>query len=693
MGASDGPSFWHMLKALILLMLAAPLAAQTSVSLPRTTVELVSETRAPAAGQNFTLGIVMTPRTNWHTYWEHPGDSGMPTRAVWTLPEGATASDLRYPVPETFVVSGIMNHVYSSENILLANVSVPAGITGNFPVSLKLDWLVCDENLCVPEQAELSLTLPIGDGKADPAQQQLFAKARNALPRQLSEQGVFSVEGTNLRISIPIGNSQTVTGAHFFPQSDDSLKFAAPQTIRRTDNSLIIEAAAITPNTIPTEIPGLLRVEHGNDVEGYELVAIPGTVPAGEPLSQTASSMPLVQFLSIFGLAVLGGLVLNLMPCVFPILSLKAMSLARAGTSQAVARTEGFAYSAGVILVCTALGGIAIAIAKAGAGAGWAFQLQDPRVILTLFLLVFAIGLNLAGLFQINVQVRSGQGLMEKSGAAGAFWTGTLAAFIATPCTGPFMAGALGAALVLPWVAGLSVFAGLGLGIALPFLAIGLFPPLRKWLPKPGNWMVTFQKILAVPMLITAFALAWVLGRQTGASGLTLGLGFALLMGLALWWTGLRQAHGRHALIPALIALFVAISAPATLARISVEDSSSPRSQVNSHLSAIPFSTKKLAELRSGGTPVFLYFTADWCLTCKVNEHGALSSNRVAGHFAAEGVQVMLGDWTRPDPDIAHFLEERGRAGIPLYLYYPPNKEPVELPQLLTTDMLTTLAS
>ena len=681
-----------MLARILLLFAAltsAPLLAQSSASLDNTRVELVSEVKAVAPGQRFTVGIVMTPKPGWHTYWEHPGDSGMPTRAEWTLPAGATASGLRYPVPQTYVVSGLMNHVFSKENVLLAEVDVPQGASGAFPLKLRLDWLVCNESLCVPEGADLELPLAVGDGAADPAQQARFEAARAALPRQLMEKATFELAGPRIRLSVPMANAADVTGAHFFTTADDAMLFASPQVVSRTDTALVIETDAV-PGTKPGAVPGVLRVERGGEILGLSLVAAPGVVAAGQPL--TAGTAGGVAFLPALGLAILGGLLLNLMPCVFPILSLKALSLAKSGHSEGAARSEGLAYTGGVVLVTTLLGLAAILIARAGAGAGWAFQLQDPRVILFLMLLTFAIGLNFAGLFEENLgSANAGASLASKPGARGAFFTGALAAFVATPCTGPFMAGALGAALVLPPAAGLAVFAGLGLGLALPFLAIGFIPALRRRLPKPGGWMITFRRVLAVPMLLTALGLAWVLGRQAGIEGLIAGLGAALAFAIALWVFGLRQQAGRTNAIPLALAAAVAIGAPLALGSLPAQATTSAHGPAA--LNAKPFSADALKAAQAARTPTFLYFTADWCLTCKVNEKGALSDPKVAEAFKAGGVDVMVGDWTRPDPAIARFLQERGRAGIPLYLFYGADGQVQELPQLLTVDALTGLAS
>lgn len=682
----------------ILALVAAPLAAASVAELPHTRVELVAESATAAPGARLTVGIVMKPKPGWHTYWSNPGDSGMPTSARWTLPEGVTTGPLRYPVPDTFVVAGIMNHVFSGENVLLADIEVPAGHGGPLPLRLQLDWLVCDDKLCVPESATLAIDLAAGDGRADPAQEARFEAARAALPRALSEPASFTLDGKRIRLKVPLAGTDSVTRAHFFPDADDSFIFASPQQVTRTADALILEADAV-PGAQPANLTGLVRIERGDpksggDILGLTLAATPGPVAPGEPHATPGKSGTSAGFLPAFGLALLGGLLLNLMPCVFPILSLKAMSLARAGGSEATARQEGLAYTAGVVLVTTLLGLVAILLARAGAGAGWAFQLQDPRVILFLLLLTFAIALNFAGLFEADLgTANAGAGLATQPGSRGAFFTGALAAFVATPCTGPFMAGALGAALVLPPAAGLAVFAGLGIGLALPFLAIGFIPALRRRLPRPGNWMASFRRILAIPMFLTALALAWVLGRQAGLEALMAGLAAALALAVALWVLGLRQQQQKPTGLAAALAVVLALAAPLTLGRLTGESPALAAASAPEGLAGTPFSPEALATARAAGTPTFLYFTADWCLTCKVNEKGALSDPAVATAFRKAGIEVMVGDWTRPDPAIARFLEQKGRAGIPLYLFYRADGTVTELPQLLTTTMLEDLAS
>jgi thiol:disulfide interchange protein len=433
-------------------------------------------------------------------------------------------------------------------------------------------------------------------------------------------------------------------------------------------------------------VEGVLEIGKG---QGLVVRAGRGAVPAaGVPIAGPAqeeegatSGLILVALAG----AVLGGLLLNIMPCVFPILSLKALSLARAGGDESSARHEAVAYAAGVILTCLALGGLLLALRAGGVAAGWAFQLQDPRIILILLLLVTAVAFNLAGLFELPA-ITGGDRLASRGGTHGAFWTGALAAFVATPCTGPFMGAALGAALVLPTAAALAIFAGLGLGIALPFLLLGFVPALRRRLPRPGPWMTRFRHILSVPMFLTALALLWILSRQAGTSGLLVGAVATAVLIAALAWFGRRQGKARAwlPLAPAVAAglaailLIPAVAAPAA-------------AQGGLVLNASPFSEERLARLQADGRPVFVYFTADWCVTCKVNEQAVLKSDAVAEAFEDSGVSVLVGDWTNGDPAITRFLERHGRSGVPLYLYYAPGRPAHVLPQLLTTGSVTAL--
>ncbi|WP_419815094.1 protein-disulfide reductase DsbD family protein [Glacieibacterium sp.] len=675
----------RVLLALLALLSLTPAAAQ----LPRhVAVILAAESAKPAAGKPLTLALTFTPQPGWHTYWKNPGDAGVETKATWTLPPGSTASDLRYPVPGTLLVSGLMNYVYERPATLLVDIAVPAGASGSFPIAVKLDYLVCTSELCVPESATATAQLQIGDGAPDPGAATVLAAARQAMPVPLDAAGTYRISGGRLAVAVPIADAGRVRSAYFFPAVDGFADYAAPQVLSVSGDSLRLETKASGTPSGP--LTGILRIQREGESQprGFAITANPGAVPAAGVIKagDTNDSAGWRGFIPAFLLAVVGGVILNVMPCVFPILSLKALSLAKGGTSASDARRDAVAYAGGVMLVCVALGAAILGLRAAGTQIGWAFQLQNPHVILALLLLVTAIALNLAGLFEISLSSGgAGQSLTMKRGAAGSFWTGALAAFVATPCTGPFMAGALGAALVLPPLAGLLVFAGLGLGLALPFIAIGFVPALRRRLPKPGAWMATLRHILSVPMFLTALALAWVLGRQTGVGGMTLGLGGALLVALALWWFGARQQGQRPGWLPLGGAVVAAVLALIVLPPVA---GATPVIDAPSTLAAEPFTEARLAALQAAKTPTLVYFTADWCLTCKVNERGALANAEVGRTFAAKGVKTLVGDWTNGDPVLGRFIEAHNRAGVPLYLFYHADGRVETLPQVLTPSRL-----
>jgi thiol:disulfide interchange protein len=661
----------RLILALVGLATLAPAQAANHIA-----ASLVAETPQPAAGSTVTLAIVMRPAPEWHGYWQNPGDAGVETQAEWTLPAGLKAGPIAYPVPDTLIVSGLMNYVYERDYAQLVDVTVPAGLAARtrLPIRVKLDWLACTREICVPEKGELATELVVGAGGADPARRTDFDSWRAALPRPLGSKALFAVDGGNVRIGVPLPATIQAQDAYFFPLTDGAIDYAAPQAVSRSGDMLTIETKARDGVAALEQIAGVLKIGAGS---GLLLTATPGVVAPG-----TASSGAGTLLLALGG-ALLGGLLLNVMPCVFPILSLKALSLAKAGGAdgERAARIEAIAYTGGVMLVCVALGGLLLALRAGGGAAGWAFQLQDPRVILALLLLVSAIALNLAGLFELPA-FSGGGALAATGGPAGAFWTGALAAFVATPCTGPFMGAALGAALVLPPAGALAVFAGLGLGLALPFLLLGFVPALRHRLPRPGPWMERFRRILALPMFVTALGLAWILGRLAGVNGMTLGLAAALIVALALWWVGQRQARG---VTRAWWPLAPALGALGALGLVAAQPAAA-------QLPTEPFSEARLATLQGQKRPVFVYFTADWCLTCKVNEKAAIERSEVAKAFGAGEVAVLVGDWTKGDAAIGRFLATHGRSGVPLYLFYPPEGEAEALPQVLTPGMLVALA-
>ena len=663
-----------LMSLLLLLASGMPAMAQGFAKGPHVRSELVAETATPKPGSEVTLALVSTPDPKWHAYWQNPGDAGLPAEAHWTLPAGVKAEDFRYPVPQRLLIAGLMNYVYEGTFVRLTTLHIPADAKGVLPVKLKLDYLVCTDTLCVPEKAELEISLTIGDGTIDPAARAKFDAWRAKLPKPLSTPAVFQAAGGTLRIAVPYPAGAAAKDVYFYPLTANAVDYAAPQTVTRDGDRLALETKA---RTAPAALEGVLAI----DGQGLTVTAKPGAVPAPKP-----AATPWLAAIGAFFAAVLGGLILNVMPCVFPILSLKALSLAKANNDAGSPRAEALAYTAGVVAVCLALGGLLLGLRAAGATVGWAFQLQDPRVILVLLLLVAAIAFNLAGLFEIATPAFVNRAASK--GHGGAFATGALAAFIATPCTGPFMASALGAALVLPWFAGLAIFGGLGLGIALPFLLLGFVPAFRRKLPKPGAWMATMRHILSVPMFLTALALAWVLGKQAGVDGMTIGLAATLLATLGLWWAGARQAKGRsRAWLPALPLVLLALGSVALVRPAAA--GGAPAAMAG----AEPFSEARLAELRAQGRPVFAYFTADWCLTCKVNEKAVIETAAVEQALADGKVAVLVGDWTNGDATLGRFIEAHNRAGVPLYLWYNPGQDaPEVLPQVLTQDLLATRA-
>jgi thiol:disulfide interchange protein len=681
----------RLMLAFALLAIAAPAPAQLAQR-ERNAIasQLVAESDAPAAGSEVALALVMKPDPGWHGYWQNPGDAGQPMRIAWRLPAGVEAGPLQFPVPGRLMISGLMNYVYEGEHAPLTTLRIPAGLPvgARLPVAATVDYLACTDRICVPERADVALTLTVGAPGAPLARRAQFDGYRQALPRPLGSEGRFERAGDRLRLAVPLPQAMPVEDAYFFPLTEKVIDYAAPQAVSRSGDRLVVETAAGKDASGAEAIEGVLRI--GED-QGLSLIARAGDVPAaGIPLGAPGEGQPRRGWsllLTALAGAIVGGMLLNIMPCVFPILSLKAMTLVRAGEDEAGARREALAYTAGVVLTCLALGGVLLALRAGGEAVGWAFQLQDPRVILFLFVLVLAIALNLAGLFELPA-ITGGGGLTAREGAAGAFWTGALAAFVATPCTGPFMGAALGAALVLPGAAALAIFAGLGLGLALPFLALGFVPALRRRLPRPGPWMTRFRHWMSLPMFLTAAGLAWILSRQSGTEGLLVAAAAGLLVALALWLVGRRQGRDRAwlPLAPAAAAVVAALLVvPAATAPASAE--------AGAVLGAEPFSEARLAALQREGRPVFVYFTADWCVTCKVNEKAVLDRDEVARAFADGRVAVLVGDWTRGDAAISRFLERHGRSGVPLYLYYAPGKPVQVLPQLLTVGSVTALVA
>jgi thiol:disulfide interchange protein len=717
-----------VLCGIIALCGALPRPAQAQIAAPTTHIRagLDAESSSPAAGSTSAIALSMVPDTGWHGYWKNGGDAGFGMRINWDLPPGVMVGEIDYPVPDTLVIAGLMNHVYERPYALIAPMRVAAGVPvgTRLPIRGTANWLACTDQICVPERGDVAIDLVVGDGAVEPEQRQRFDGWRAALPQPLGQDATFVLTRGILRIGIPWPAATPISAPHLFVATTRANQAAADQSFTRKGDLLIIETSPGADAATLEEMDALLRI--GTD-RGLAIHAVRGAVPPpGEPLVDAGEpgSFDSALFLTALAGAIIGGLILNIMPCVFPILSLKALALARAGAQQEGGapdhvRAEGFAYTAGAVLTCLMLGIILLLLRSGGEAVGWAFQLQRPESVVLLIVLMAAMTANLAGLFEFTgfslgrmgrtppapvlgegqtnlpLMPASGQGainppLMPASGEGAiknAFATGALAAFVATPCSGPFLGAALGATLVLPVWAALPIFGGLGLGLALPFLALSLFPALRRRLPRPGPWMLTMRRVLAVPMALTALALIWLLSRQVGMIGWAVGGAAALAVVALGWWGGRLQAEGETAgkALFAMAALIVPLSL--------LLPQSAPGGEQQAEagvLNAEPWSAARLATVRASGRPVFVYFTADWCVSCKVNEASSIERDETATAFRNAGVRVLRGDWTSADPAITRELAVHGRNSVPLYLWYPAGGgSPEILPQVLTPSMLS----
>ncbi|WP_299014516.1 thioredoxin family protein [uncultured Caulobacter sp.] len=673
--------------------------------------ELVPQESGIAPGGTIYVALRQKIQKDWHTYWRNPGDAGEPTKIAWTLPAGWSAGDMVWPTPIKAKLGPLLDYAYEGEVLIPVPISAPVGAQVGTTVSLtaKVSYLVC-EQVCVPEDAELSLLLPVvaGSAGADPKWGGKIAEVLAKAPKPAGLKSVFKLDGQALKLAVtgaPLKGAD-MAGAYFFPYSSKAIEHAADQTIDRGPEGLTL---TLKPGrdfagdaTAPAELTGVLALANGS---AWEVTASSGELPAaaaglGPPPAETQASTASVPggVIGALALAFLGGLILNLMPCVFPVLSMKAASLAGHAHHESKARAQGVAFLAGVLATFLILAGLLLAVRAGGAAVGWGFQLQSPLVIAALALLMLLVALNMSGVFEIGTSIQGvGAGASSRDGALGAFFTGALAVVVAAPCTAPFMAGALGYALTQPAVVALGVFAALGLGFAAPFVAIAFIPAVLHRLPRPGAWMEILKKGLAFPMYGAALWLTWVFAQQAGPIALGQVLGAGVLAAFGAWVYGLsqgRRAAGRAFLGQMLVGLLcvgaaLALSVSAALAAKAptAADAAAPSSGAG--LVAEAWSPERVAALRAEGRPVLVDFTAAWCVTCQVNEKVALSGGKVAEAFKAQNAVFLKADWTNRDPVIAKALADFGRVGVPLYVVYPKNGgEPVILPQLLTEGMV-----
>jgi len=676
------------LLASVLLTLAAAAGAAPPLPLPpqqqtrteQVEVQLLSSQSNVQPGQRFSVGLRQRIAPHWHTYWLNPGDSGQATSIEWNLPAGATAGAIEWPAPSRQALGPITNYGYEGEVLLLAQLTVPADAQpgSRFAATAAVTWLVC-KDVCIPQQAELGLDLPVAAAAVASADAAVLAQARAQLPGSSPWPVQLAAATQGLTLSWPANAGVSeATEAWFFAETWGAVAHSAPQPLAREGELWSLQLPrGDTPLAAGKTLAGVLVLKGADGARAYQVTApVPGAVLAAPPARDLG-------LLAALALALAGGLVLNLMPCVFPVLSIKALSLLGAASdSAAVTRRHGLAYTAGVLASFAALAGLLVVLRAAGGEVGWGFQFQSPLFVLAVAYLLFAVGLSLSGLLDVGASVAGlGSGLAEKPGYAGSFFTGVLASVVATPCTAPFMGAALAFALSQPAPALMAVFLSLGMGLALPYLLLSWWPALQRWLPRPGAWMDTLKQALAFPMYAAAVWLVWVLAQQTGPMGVLLALSGLLLIAFAAW---LRRSLSAGLLGNALAVLLLG----AALAGGWYLPAPEAVQQVKSDHE--PYTPERLQALRAEGRPVFINLTAAWCISCLVNERVALSRPEVGAAFESAGVTYLKGDWTRQDPQISALLAEYGRTGVPLYLYFPAGKESaaVVLPQLLTPGIV-----
>lgn len=607
----------HFVAALLTLI-ATPLAAQEAPATPLVKAELLLDAATLKEGGTAWAGVRFTIPDKWHIYWQNPGDSGMPTTLKWTLPAGVEAGAIQWPAPERQPMDTLVNYGYSHEVVLPVPLSIRAdGVVGD--ITVKADWLVCHD-ICIPESAVLTGTLPSENGKA------AIEKARAQAPVPFPGKAAYAATKEQVQLTLtPSGDWEMPDKVDLMPLDDGILRNSAEPTLTRGDGSFTLSVQR--GNAALADPWHVVARMHWDDTSpiAYQFEATLGAAL----LPPTGPALPL---LLILGLAFLGGLLLNIMPCVLPILSLKALALVKkADAAPHAARVQGIAYTLGVVLSFLLIAAVMLGLKASGEAVGWGFQLQSPITVAVLAVLMLLVALNLFGLFHLPPVL--GQFMIAHEGTRGTFLTGALAVAVATPCTAPFMATAVGATLALPAAQTLLVFVFMGLGMAAPFLLIGLWPPARRLLPKPGHWMHRFRQILGLPMLATALWLFYVLSQL-------------------LYPTPMREEASY------------------------------------THITPISYSESKLAELRANNVPVFVDATAAWCLTCKVNARVALKPEKTQRFFKEKGVTLMIADWTARDDAIAAYLASFGRNGVPIYVFYGPGAEPVVLPQVLTPSLV-----
>ena len=673
---------------LLVWLFALPVMANESepVVTGKVTASIVSSHDSVAPGQELYIALRTVIDDDWHTYWRNPGDSGEPVQISWELPEGITAGEISWPIPRPIPTGPIVNYGFEGTPLFPVKFTIsPDAQTGSeMTIVSNFYYLVCEE-ICIPEDGSARLSITIGEPAEDVRWKAEIDAALAASPRREGVRGAIKKSGDIVDISflnLPEGD---FSKAYFFPYDQGVLGHSNPQSITRGTDGLKLSTTPeyLWGEATPKTLEGVLTYEEDGKLRGTNVaLAVGQSLDIGAAAASKASIAGVTIWTAIFG-ALIGGLILNLMPCVFPVISIKALSIAKSAHGERrVIRREAWLYTAGVMATFLLLTVVLLAVKSGGAEIGWGFQLQSPKVVAALAVLLFVIGLNLLGAFEFGGGLQNtGQSLTQKSGAAGSFFTGALAVIVATPCTAPMMAGAVGYALAAPAIVTVAVFMALAIGFALPFLLIAYVPGLLSMLPKPGPWMARFKEILSFPMFAAAIWLVWVLNLQAGEDGLLVVLSAMLAVAIAIWCfkhTGmLGKAIGAVSVLAA-IAMPLSISAGAASGDV-----------VTAELKGEAWSPARVAELQAEGRPIFVDFTAAWCVTCKVNEKLVLNTSKVRALFEETNAAFLVADWTNKNDLIAAELAKYGRAGVPLYLVYSDNSvSPAILPQTLSYNVI-----
>ena len=649
-------------------------------------ISLLSSAESVAPGESFYIALKQKIAPEWHTYWRNFGDVGDPTTIEWTAPNGVEVGAIEWAIPKRLPYAEFINYGYDGEVILPVKVTVPKDFKGDLVLKGDVAWLECKDT-CVPGDGVVNLNLKVGTHK-DAADKGIIDKALAALPKQLTNyKSTIVKDGERLFIGIENPELAKIKTAYFFPYEISGgalINHAAAQEVTVGDKGMgiYLTPSMSLPAQLPTEIKGLIEVETNSGKHVYEITAANnGQKLAGTFGQKPHASLNLAILFQSMLFAFFGGIILNLMPCVFPILAMKIFGLTKiAHKEHNHAKEYGVFYFVGVLVTFTILGGLIFALKALGTAVGWGFQLQSPVFLMFLIALIFAVGFNLLGMFEIGTSLQGvGAGLGNQSGRAGALFSGILAVLVASPCTAPFMGVALGFAATQPALIGLLVFIALGIGFALPFMVLTFAPSLLNKLPKPGPWLDTFKKVLAIPMFLTAGWLIWVLSATTGVIGIIAAIILGIFSALILHFA-LKQNIQKLGFVA--LSLFAAVG-------IGYYFTPKANAQVAQKADYKPWSEEAVKTALSEGKIVFVDFTADWCITCKVNESTALKNEKVQQVFKDKNVEFLVADWTKKDDIIARALSSHGRAGVPMYLvYHSSEKEPVILPQLLTPQIV-----